>query len=185
MERKIRTVHPPVISLGTRVELGPYLTVVLVHHVKGLLNRGSRKIAGIGDEHDLDVAQIELSLQVGYEGYTVAKVPAGRRFTIPGEGNVVETRQVLGNARELGLENRLAGDRAIDLGVTQLANEDRTYRRLVSVGKQLRDDDGADVLVMGCAGMARYRDRLEEVVGLPVIEPTQAAVTLAIGAVLL
>ena len=56
---------------------------------------------------------------------------------------------------------------------------------MTSVGKKLRDDDGADVLIMGCAGMARYRARLEAAVGLPVIDPTQAAVTIAIGAVLL
>ena len=87
--------------------------------------------------------------------------------------------------RTLGLERRLAGDRAIGLGVTELASDDRTFGRLVSVGGQLRDEDGADVLIMGCAGMARYRDRLEDAVGLPVIDPTQAAVTLAIGAVLL
>jgi Asp/Glu/hydantoin racemase len=87
--------------------------------------------------------------------------------------------------RELGLEARLAGDRAIGLGVTELANGERTFERLVSVGGQLRDEDGAEVLIMGCAGMARYRECLETAVGLPVIEPTQAAVTLAIGAVLL
>jgi Asp/Glu/hydantoin racemase len=87
--------------------------------------------------------------------------------------------------RKLGLEARLAGDRAIGLGVTELANDERTFERLVSVGGQLRDEDGADVLILGCAGMARYRERLETAVGLPVIEPTQAAVTLAIGAVLL
>jgi Asp/Glu/hydantoin racemase len=79
----------------------------------------------------------------------------------------------------------LAGDRAIGLGVTELANEERTFERLVSVGGRLRDDDGADALILGCAGMARYRERLEIAVSLPVIEPTQAAVTLAIGAVLL
>jgi allantoin racemase len=87
--------------------------------------------------------------------------------------------------RKLGLEARLAGDRAIGLGVTELSNEDRTYGRLVAVGGQLRDEDGADVLILGCAGMARYRRRLEAAVGLPLIDPTQAAVTLAIGAVLL
>ena len=86
---------------------------------------------------------------------------------------------------KLGLEYRLAGDRAIGLGVTELASQDRTLERLVSVGTRLRDEDGADVLILGCAGMARYRNRLEDAVGLPVIEPTQAAVTLAIGAVLL
>ena len=34
-----------------------------------------------------------------------------------------------------------------------------------------------------CAGMARYRDELEEAVQIPVVEPTQAAVTMAIGRV--
>jgi Asp/Glu/hydantoin racemase len=46
---------------------------------------------------------------------------------------------------------------------------------------ELRDEDGADVLVMGCAGMARYRERLQRHVGLPVVEPSQAAVAMAIG----
>ena len=87
--------------------------------------------------------------------------------------------------RSLGFESRCAGDRPIGLGVTELADEGHTLDRLVKVGTQLRDEDGADVLVMGCAGMARYQSRVEEAVGLPVIEPTQAAATLAIGAVLL
>ena len=54
---------------------------------------------------------------------------------------------------------------------------------MVDVGRRLRDQHGADVLVMGCAGMARHRADLEEVVGIPVVEPTQAAVTMAIGRV--
>ncbi len=85
--------------------------------------------------------------------------------------------------RALGLESRSAGDRAIGIGVTELTDEVRVLERMVSVGKKLREEDGADVLIMGCAGMARYRRRLETATGLPVIDPTQAAVTLAIGAV--
>jgi Asp/Glu/hydantoin racemase len=47
----------------------------------------------------------------------------------------------------------------------------------------LRDEHGADVVVMGCAGMARYRAPLQQAIGLPVVEPTQAAVAMAIGRV--
>jgi Asp/Glu/hydantoin racemase len=36
---------------------------------------------------------------------------------------------------------------------------------------------------MGCAGMARYRDGLQQELGVPVVEPTQAAVSMAIGRV--
>ncbi|HKD57676.1 MAG TPA: aspartate/glutamate racemase family protein, partial [Hyphomicrobiaceae bacterium] len=49
--------------------------------------------------------------------------------------------------------------------------------------KELRDKDAADVIVMGCAGMARHRQPLEAALGIPVIDPTQAAVAMAIGAV--
>jgi allantoin racemase len=82
---------------------------------------------------------------------------------------------------QMGLNNRMAGDRAIGLGVVELVDEARTFSRMAEVAAQLRDDDGADVLIMGCAGMARYRDRLQRHVGLPVVEPSQAAVSMAIG----
>jgi allantoin racemase len=82
---------------------------------------------------------------------------------------------------QMGLTDRMAGDRAIGLGVVELSDETRTFSRMAEVAAELRDEDGADVLVMGCAGMARYRDRLQRHVGLPVVEPSQAAVSMAIG----
>jgi Asp/Glu/hydantoin racemase len=52
-----------------------------------------------------------------------------------------------------------------------------------AIGRELVEQDGADVIVMGCAGMSRHRRQLEEALGVPVIDPTQAAVAMAIGAV--
>jgi Asp/Glu/hydantoin racemase len=83
----------------------------------------------------------------------------------------------------MGVAQRFAGDVPIGLGVTELTNARRTLTRLIEVGCDLRDRHGADVLVMGCAGMARYRDELEAEVQIPVIEPSQAAVAMAIGRV--
>ena len=83
----------------------------------------------------------------------------------------------------MGVYQRLAGDLPIGLGVTELADERATLTRMIDVGRRLRDQHGADVLVMGCAGMASYRAALEEAVQIPVVEPTQAAVTMAIGRV--
>jgi Asp/Glu/hydantoin racemase len=83
----------------------------------------------------------------------------------------------------LGVMDRLAAELPVGLGVTDLADEKRTLGRMIDVGKALRSEHGADVLVMGCAGMARYRDRLQQEVGVPVVEPTQAAVAMAIGRV--
>ena len=81
----------------------------------------------------------------------------------------------------MGVGQRLAGDLPIGLGVTELATSPGTLSRMIEIGRQLRDQHGADVLVMGCAGMARYRADLEEAVQIPVVEPTQAAVAMAIG----
>ena len=83
----------------------------------------------------------------------------------------------------MGVGERLAGELPIDLGVLELADERRTMARLVEVGTRLRDERGADVLILGCTGMADCRGRLESAVGLPVVEPTQAALAMAIGRV--
>jgi Asp/Glu/hydantoin racemase len=79
----------------------------------------------------------------------------------------------------LGLSARLAGDRAIDMGVGELRGGDRVMARLVEVGARLKREDGADVLVLGCAGLGRYRKPLGDRLGLPVVDPVQAAVGLA------
>jgi Asp/Glu/hydantoin racemase len=83
----------------------------------------------------------------------------------------------------LGVTERLAGELAVGIPVVELSNEEKTFRRMVEVGKALRERHGADVVVMGCAGMARYRKPLQDEIGIPVVEPTQAAVAMAIGRV--
>jgi Asp/Glu/hydantoin racemase len=85
--------------------------------------------------------------------------------------------------RQLGLSERFAGDLPLGLGVAQLADRARTLQRMQEVGARLRDRHGADALVLGCAGMPDCRAPLEEMLEMPVIDPTQAAVTVAIGAV--
>ena len=83
----------------------------------------------------------------------------------------------------LGVSERLAGELPVGLRVVELSDEKRTYGRIVEVGKTLRDTHGADVVIMGGAGVARYRKPLQDELGIPVVEPTQAAVAMAIGRV--
>lgn len=85
--------------------------------------------------------------------------------------------------RQTGMIARLAGERSLDMSVAETASGDRTLERMIEVGRVLKLDDGADVIVMGCAGMARHRPALEDALGLPVVDPSQAAVSMAIGAV--
>lgn len=83
----------------------------------------------------------------------------------------------------MGLLDRFAGELAIGLGVTELGDREKTLARMVATGRRLRDEKGADVIVMGCAGMAAYRDPLQQALGIPVVEPSQAAVGMAIARV--
>lgn len=83
----------------------------------------------------------------------------------------------------LGLTDRLAAELPLGLGVVELSDEKKTFGRMLETGGKLRDDHGADVVVMGCGGMAPYRKRLQDALGVPVVEPTQAAVAMAIGRV--
>jgi allantoin racemase len=83
----------------------------------------------------------------------------------------------------MGVAERFAGELPVDIPVVELSDEKKTFGRMVEVGKALRRQHGADVVVMGCAGMARYRKPLQDEIGIPVVEPTQAAVGMAIGRV--
>ena len=85
--------------------------------------------------------------------------------------------------RQMALIDRLAGERPLGMSVAETASGEKTLQRMVEVGRQLKEEDGAEALVMGCAGMARHRRPLEDALDIPVIDPTQAAVTMAIGAV--
>lgn len=85
--------------------------------------------------------------------------------------------------RQMGIMDRLANERPLEMSVAETASGEGTLARMIAVGTELRDLDGADVIVMGCAGMARHRRNLEAALGIPVVDPVQAAVTMALGAV--
>ncbi len=101
----------------------------------------------------------------------------GERFGVIslGPSSIARHRRYLDR---LGLASRLAGDRSIDMTVVEMMRTD-VFDRLVSVGTTLRDRDGADTIVLGCAGLGGYRQRLQDDLGLPVVDPVQAGVLFA------
>jgi len=92
-------------------------------------------------------------------------------------------RRHLRYLRQMGLMDRLAAERPLDMSVAETASGQHTLSKMIAVGRALKEEDGAGAIVMGCAGMARHRKPLEEALGIPVIDPTQAAVSMAVGAV--
>lgn len=81
--------------------------------------------------------------------------------------------------RRMGVLDRLAGERPLNMSVAESHSGAGTFDKLVEVGGLLIDD-GAEALVLGCAGMAGHRARLEDRLGLPVIDPVQAAAAMAL-----
>jgi len=58
--------------------------------------------------------------------------------------------------RRMGVTARIAGERALNMTVDETARGSGTFARLQQVGRALVDD-GAEALVLGCAGMALHR----------------------------
>jgi allantoin racemase len=120
-----------------------------------------------------------LVLGVAESAYFTA-ISLGRRFGVIsiGEGSIPRHARYIDS---LGLRDWLAGDLSINSHVADLADTGRSLDRIVAVALRLRDEKGADVLILGCVGMSPYRAELEKRTGLVVLDPTQAAVARAIS----
>jgi allantoin racemase len=109
-------------------------------------------------------------------------VARAERFGIIALVESSKARHRLG-LRAMGLEARLAGEVAMNLPMETLLGPEAAQAALIAAGRQLAET-GAEVLILGCTGMAHHAAAIRQAVGIPVIEPTQAAAALAIGMVL-
>jgi allantoin racemase len=83
------------------------------------------------------------------------------------------------HVRRHGLLDRLASIRPLELSVAELdADPEGTKAAGMSLARRLVEEDGAEVIIMGCAAMAGYSDDLERELGVPVLDPLK--VTLGI-----
>lgn len=83
----------------------------------------------------------------------------------------------------LGLAQHVAGERALNLRVDQSGDPRLAFQPMCEAARRLRDEDGADVLLLGCAGMADLRGPLQEATGLAVVDPCHAAAEAAYAVV--
>lgn len=155
----------PMLDLAARLEpeaAGYVIACFGDPGVHALRDRTAKPVLGIQE------AAVATALTLGQRFGIIAILP----------GSIPRHLRSLG---AMGVLDRLAGDRALGLGVAALADPDRTEARMIDTARALRDTDGAEVLILGCAGMARYRKPLEQALQIPVIDPCQAAVAMALG----
>ncbi len=134
-------------------------------------------VIGCFSDPGLALCREELSVPVvgiAESAYREASLK-GKRFGVVsiGEGSIRRHARAIS---ALGLTGSLAGDRSLDLGVLDLLDRERTIGRILEVGRELRDIDGAGILILGCATMGAFRSSVEQALTMPVIDPTQAGI---------
>lgn len=101
-----------------------------------------------------------------------------RRFGVLALGRESIQRHIA-YVRQLGYQAFHAGERPLHISVDEAANGPDILQRIIDTGRQLIEEDGAETLILGCAGLAAHRQAAQLELGVPVIDPVQAAVTMA------
>ena len=171
--------------------------------------RGPRSIEGAFDRQIAIEASLEMVLKIkeNFDAYIIACFadPGLQAFREALEGNVLGIAEsaifmacTLGHkfsilsvlarskpsaenlVRQYGLWDRCASVRATGLSVLEVhSNRERLIARLTEEGRKAVEMDGAEVLLLGCAGMAGVDKMLQSVLNVPVLDGVVCAVKLA------
>jgi allantoin racemase len=139
-------------------------------------------ILGCFGDPGLDALREIVCIPVVGPGETAMHIAAmlGRRFSIVTVlDSVVPSLERL--ARIAGLDRRLASVRVVEIPVLELRqNIDATTGRMMKESQSAIQQDGADVIVLGCMSMAfmSVSEKMQESLGIPVVNP--AFVSLAV-----
>jgi allantoin racemase len=84
------------------------------------------------------------------------------------------------NVRKMGIEKRISSIRSVRIDVKDLEDDQQvTTTAIMREAKESIEKDGADVVVLGCTGMAYVADEIQRKLPVPVIEPLNAALKVA------
>ena len=78
--------------------------------------------------------------------------------------------------RDNGMADRLSGFYPVELGVRDFQTDRAvTERRLTAAGNKAVEEDYAEAIILGCTLETGFHDRLSQALGVPVIDPSIAA----------
>jgi len=124
--------------------------------------RESREVSG----RAIVAAPCQASLVFASHLGNTFSVLVGRRKWIPKMKENIET---------YGYGSRLASMRPLGLGVHDFqADISKTGKRLLEEGKTAVEEDGAEVLILGCTAEYGFSEKMQTVLNVPVIEAVLA-----------
>jgi allantoin racemase len=83
-------------------------------------------------------------------------------------------------AAKLGIEGKLTSAIGVDIPVLDLGKDpERTVRAIVESAREAIEKDGAEVIVLGCTGMAGLAAKIRERLDVPLIEPAATTLKMA------
>lgn len=86
----------------------------------------------------------------------------------------VPTREL--HVRERGLESSYASTLVLGMSVLEMdAEPERAKARILEVAREAVEGEGAEVIILGCAGLAGYAEDIERELGVVVLDPTSVA----------
>ncbi len=84
------------------------------------------------------------------------------------------------HVRRYGLLERMASIRPLERSVAELtADPEGTKAAGLALARRMIEEDGAEVIIMGCAAMAGYSDALERELHVPVLDPLRVSLKMA------
>ncbi|CAA0131887.1 Hydantoin racemase [Mycolicibacterium vanbaalenii] len=190
------------IAASARASVAPGTHVDAVNPTSGpesIESHYDEALAAIGVLREIEAGEVE-----GYDGYViacfgdpgllaareVARGPVvgiaeasmrtagylGRKFTV-----VTTLARTVGRtwdiAVQYGVAEACSGIRACEIPVVELERDPTAYASIRDVAQTALVSDGADVIVLGCAGMSDLCTRLQTELQVPVIDGVAAATT--------
>jgi len=107
----------------------------------------------------------------------------GHKYTIltPLASRIASKEQ---DVRRFKAEEACASVRALGMTVLETeADPAKTKKRIFEVARAAMEEDGAEVMILGCAGMTGYAEDVERELGIVVLDPTSLTLKVAEGLV--
>jgi len=156
---------PPTLELIKQAEKDGYDAVVLACFSDPGLE-AARELASI-PVVGIEESALHVAAMLGHK----FSIMTARRQRVPGKMEHVAMR---------GLESKLASVRPLEMSVLEMdAEPERAKARILEAAGAAVREDGAEVVILGCAGLAGYAAEIERELGVAVLDPSPVALKMA------